>query len=175
VLLTRLPLTPKGAFDLHVLGLPPAFVLSQDQTLKFERFILDTNHSELTERHTRRRFRPRGGLQPKTTPEGVSAHEPVSKPRPHPKASPPTNASRRSKPSDSRSLAIDCLPAVRKDPAAHVSLPSQHCQRTKFAPGRCADLPKQHDGTDPGASLLLFQEVFKDKAAATTASSRDLI
>jgi hypothetical protein len=23
-------------FDLHVLGLPPAFVLSQDQTLKFE-------------------------------------------------------------------------------------------------------------------------------------------
>ena len=26
--------TPRGAFDLHVLGLPPAFVLSQDQTLK---------------------------------------------------------------------------------------------------------------------------------------------
>jgi hypothetical protein len=25
-------------FDLHVLGLPPAFVLSQDQTLKFETF-----------------------------------------------------------------------------------------------------------------------------------------
>jgi hypothetical protein len=23
------------AFDLHVLGMPPAFVLSQDQTLKF--------------------------------------------------------------------------------------------------------------------------------------------
>ena len=36
MLLTRLPLTPKDAFDLHVLGLPPAFVLSQDQTLKFE-------------------------------------------------------------------------------------------------------------------------------------------
>ena len=34
MLLTRAPLTPKGAFDLHVLGLPPAFVLSQDQTLK---------------------------------------------------------------------------------------------------------------------------------------------
>ena len=27
---------PEGPFDLHVLGLPPAFVLSQDQTLKFE-------------------------------------------------------------------------------------------------------------------------------------------
>ena len=34
-LLTRLPLVrlaPEGSFDLHVLGLPPAFVLSQDQT-----------------------------------------------------------------------------------------------------------------------------------------------
>ena len=34
VLLTRPPLTPKGPFDLHVLGLPPAFALSQDQTLR---------------------------------------------------------------------------------------------------------------------------------------------
>jgi hypothetical protein len=33
VLLTRPPLIPKDAFDLHVLGTPPAFVLSQDQTL----------------------------------------------------------------------------------------------------------------------------------------------
>ena len=33
-LLTRAPLPPKGALDLHVLGLPPAFVLSQDQTLR---------------------------------------------------------------------------------------------------------------------------------------------
>ena len=28
-------------FDLHVLGLPPAFVLSQDQTLKLKVFPLD--------------------------------------------------------------------------------------------------------------------------------------
>ena len=34
MLLTRLPLRIATAFDLHVLGLPPAFVLSQDQTLK---------------------------------------------------------------------------------------------------------------------------------------------
>ncbi len=40
-LLTRLPLTPKGPLDLHVLGLPPAFVLSQDQTLKLKSWILD--------------------------------------------------------------------------------------------------------------------------------------
>ena len=35
-LLTRPPLPPKRALDLHVLGLPPAFVLSQDQTLKLK-------------------------------------------------------------------------------------------------------------------------------------------
>ena len=28
--------SPCGALDLHVLGLPPAFALSQDQTLKLE-------------------------------------------------------------------------------------------------------------------------------------------
>ena len=40
MLLTRLPLPPKRAFDLHVLSLPPAFVLSQDQTLRFDlRFV----------------------------------------------------------------------------------------------------------------------------------------
>src|SRR3546814_13124523 len=36
VLRTRAPLDPKVSFDLHVLGMPPAFVLSQDQTLKFD-------------------------------------------------------------------------------------------------------------------------------------------
>ena len=35
-LLTRLPLCIAAAFDLHVLGLPPAFVLSQDQTLRLK-------------------------------------------------------------------------------------------------------------------------------------------
>ena len=40
VLLTRLPLPIARAFDLHVLGLPPAFVLSQDQTLKLKDLIL---------------------------------------------------------------------------------------------------------------------------------------
>ena len=40
-LLTRLPLPIARAFDLHVLGLPPAFVLSQDQTLKLKSWILD--------------------------------------------------------------------------------------------------------------------------------------
>ena len=32
-LLTRLPLSIAASFDLHVLGTPPALVLSQDQTL----------------------------------------------------------------------------------------------------------------------------------------------
>src|SRR5262245_64937361 len=42
VLLTRPPLTASVAqgdsLDLHVLGTPPAFVLSQDQTLRFDLF-----------------------------------------------------------------------------------------------------------------------------------------
>ena len=36
MLLTRAPLDPKISFDLHVLGMPPAFILSQDQTLRFD-------------------------------------------------------------------------------------------------------------------------------------------
>jgi hypothetical protein len=40
VLLTRSPLSPhpktRFSFDLHVLGTPPAFILSQDQTLHIE-------------------------------------------------------------------------------------------------------------------------------------------
>ena len=35
-LLTRPPLEIAPSLDLHVLGLPPAFVLSQDQTLKLK-------------------------------------------------------------------------------------------------------------------------------------------
>ena len=47
VLLTRSPLTPppkkkQGPFDLHVLSTPPAFVLSQDQTLQKNQ---KTNHT----------------------------------------------------------------------------------------------------------------------------------
>jgi hypothetical protein len=52
VLLTRLPLTPKDAFDLHVLSLPPAFALSQDQTLNLES-DLTQDLTELTEPHQR--------------------------------------------------------------------------------------------------------------------------
>ena len=38
---------PKSPFtlDLHVLGLPPAFVLSQDQTLQFDLIYIETCHS----------------------------------------------------------------------------------------------------------------------------------
>ena len=39
VLLRRSPLSPKAPFDLHVLGTPPAFVLSHDQTLRRNVFI----------------------------------------------------------------------------------------------------------------------------------------
>ena len=36
MLLTRLPLSIATSFDLHVLGVPPAYVLSHDQTLKLK-------------------------------------------------------------------------------------------------------------------------------------------
>ena len=40
MLLTRSPLYPRPkasySFDLHVLGAPPAFILSQDQTLRLK-------------------------------------------------------------------------------------------------------------------------------------------
>jgi hypothetical protein len=46
VLLTRLPLNrepkPSVAFDLHVLGTPPALILSQDQTLKLNSLPFDS-------------------------------------------------------------------------------------------------------------------------------------
>ena len=47
-LLTRPPLSPKRSLDLHVLGTPPAFILSQDQTLKikfFEFYIANAQNS----------------------------------------------------------------------------------------------------------------------------------
>src|SRR5256885_1565541 len=53
VLLTRSPLEhpPKGAFphDLHVLSTPPAFVLSQDQTLHQGTHNHPTNKSRMAE------------------------------------------------------------------------------------------------------------------------------
>ena len=46
MLLTRAPLPIARAFDLHVLGLPPAFVLSQDQTLKLNSIPLLNSSSK---------------------------------------------------------------------------------------------------------------------------------
>ena len=45
MLLSRLPLRIATALDLHVLGLPPAFALSQDQTLKLDE--IDSGWSRL--------------------------------------------------------------------------------------------------------------------------------
>ena len=52
MLLTRAPLGPppkrKPSFDLHVLGMPPAFVLSQDQTLRFKLGTRSKDQAHLT-------------------------------------------------------------------------------------------------------------------------------
>ncbi len=54
MLLTRAPLYSTSrrrcfSYDLHVLGTPPAFVLSQDQTLQFElkELIFEPAHSTI--------------------------------------------------------------------------------------------------------------------------------
>ncbi|KAF1855514.1 hypothetical protein Lal_00008051 [Lupinus albus] len=49
---TRAPLTPKGSFDLHVLGMPPAFVLSQDQTLKLCHNTIQTAKAQSRQHRT---------------------------------------------------------------------------------------------------------------------------
>ena len=50
MLLSRLPLRIATALDLHVLGLPPAFALSQDQTLKLDE--IDSGRSHVLTRST---------------------------------------------------------------------------------------------------------------------------
>jgi hypothetical protein len=56
VLLTRLPLSPQTnprfPFDLHVLGTPPAFILSQDQTLRKSHFLFGTQSSRAPSYHS---------------------------------------------------------------------------------------------------------------------------
>ena len=50
-LLTRAPLGIATSFDLHVLGTPPAFVLSQNQTLQLK--ILSTKNKSLAKNSVR--------------------------------------------------------------------------------------------------------------------------
>ena len=60
--------SPCGALDLHVLGLPPAFALSQDQTLKLDE--IDSGRSHVLTRSTTPTDRA-FGLAPKSSKEPV--------------------------------------------------------------------------------------------------------
>ena len=44
--------SPCGAHDLHVLSMPPAFTLSQDQTLKFISITNSQNRQQYLKRYT---------------------------------------------------------------------------------------------------------------------------
>ncbi len=90
-LLTRSPLSAKPKFnrpfDLHVLAMPPAFVLSQDQTLRF--FIRSTRHGcphresyELT--GTPRRIE-KCRLKRSSANENVRVHRSLNDRKTHPK------------------------------------------------------------------------------------------
>ena len=113
MLLTRLPLTPKDAFDLHVLSLPPAFALSQDQTLNLES-DLTQDLTELTEPHQR------AGVSTSPSelsrPQGRCLHPPE---RPHFKTWIPLSSSN------------GCPKAARRDNAVHASLPIQLVKEQK--------------------------------------------
>src|SRR4051794_9281127 len=66
VLLTRSPLTPKGPLDLHVLSTPPAFVLSQDQTLQ-QRLVENYNPTKTGQLATHHCSKKPIPTQPPTT------------------------------------------------------------------------------------------------------------
>jgi hypothetical protein len=106
VLLSRLPLRIATALDLHVLGLPPAFALSQDQTLKLDE--IDSGRSHVLTRSTTPTDFSTGAMYLKTSTAKVSSMTvslaETAKPF---QAKPPPFAK-----------------AVRKDSAVHVSLSS---------------------------------------------------
>src|SRR6186997_3552602 len=73
VLLTRLPRyrgLPPFAFDLHVLGTPPAFVLSQDQTLQLKCGTGDQGHRVANRRMSRAAPCEAAGLSLRDSPSG---------------------------------------------------------------------------------------------------------
>ena len=145
MLLTRLPLTPKDAFDLHVLSLPPAFALSQDQTLNLES-DLTQDLTELTEPHQR------AGVSTSPSelsrPQGRCLHPPE---RPHFKTWIPLSSSN------------GCPKAARRDNAVHASLPIQLVKEqnpeTAHQPSRNSAGPgsgrPQHPGANPGSTASM--------------------
>ena len=76
--------SPCGAFDLHVLSLPPAFVLSQDQTLKLTGISAAGRNQQQTPSRADRsklgtRPKPDPLDQPKPVPTHLSDHQ-ISQP-----------------------------------------------------------------------------------------------
>ena len=63
------------AFDLHVLSLPPAFVLSQDQTLMFKEFFPEITSSldEVHSNQTPERIQPKRSLLSRNVSSGLSS------------------------------------------------------------------------------------------------------
>ena len=145
MLLTRLPLTPKSAFDLHVLSLPPAFVLSQDQTLRFneiDRLYLVTL-DEVT---------------PSSTPEPSRVW--MSR----------LYVSSKRKPPKSRS---DRLSAVPQDLAVHVSLSSYSIfkERGTKVPKTVARTDKATTRISPGRELSPIERSTRAKSLAAGGSA----
>ena len=110
MLLTRSPLIHPAswasAFDLHVLSTPPAFVLSQDQTLRTKTKTLKprkTNQKTRSAIPTKNTQKQKTGIQQKQTNTLSSSQTTPTHPRqPNHKAQPPTAVNHHHKPTGPR-------------------------------------------------------------------------
>ena len=122
--------TRRWAFDLHVLSLPPAFVLSQDQTLKLKNSksanpTRHNIHAQPSSRTSRRVPDPQHPPQPQRT-----GQTPQTRKRDRRRISLARASQRKVR-----------LSANRKDTAAHVSLPSDEIVKQHRTPQGCPEKP----------------------------------
>ena len=132
MLLTRPPLTPKGPLDLHVLSLPPAFALSQDQTLKLKELII-ADHKSSTEAHR----------------DAVSSKPGAPKRRPEPASHlTPQKSSPKARPPEPQGQTPPTLPSLKFKPVKEQDRDPR--RKTRKTPRRTG--PAGYQGTNPRQS-----------------------
>ena len=146
MLLTRAPLylpLRDFAYDLHVLGIPPAFVLSQDQTLMLRIQSLAKITFEIDENFTPVLQSPSLRMNPKTSVTSLDKR-------------------------DRQSLFPNNPLRIVHDPADHVSLSSLfNCQNTDGQPSQ-----SQSRKTKPNLSPSQFSPVPSGNLGASSSAAR---
>jgi hypothetical protein len=176
-LLTRAPLrpqaNPRSPFDLHVLGAPPAFVLSQDQTLS------------LSPRPQRERAYPAHGITlPRSPPRPKRRPKDLKDPGPRPAKGPPqrrqARARRRLAPPGRQALPKGTLePAHRRQSNPKLAPPPQKMPEPKRPQKAAAHaslpyphhLVKEHGTT--GSKLPAQTQVRGTSGSDSTARGRE--